>query len=258
MRADRVQPGRRASRIRCVGVVGTLALLAMCLAACASAGTNSRTSGAKVSGSDQSLPFTGPTGPSGNTGAPNPPGGTETAAEKCQQAARQAQRQLSFPPKAKMTVAQTTTVEIQLAAAGQTLPAQLGATTTIIPASTTCDVEATLDGGPQLSINPQDPAKQDFDEGPVLSWSWLVTPNASGTYELRLDVQSVQPNGFPVTLDKKDVAIDAVVSPESAPARVGHFINSPLGLTLLGTLLAFALGLAVTFFTGRHKTRSSS
>lgn len=238
------------ARPRLLAALAVLAL-AIALTSCSSAAT---TSGAKTSGvlgSDEGLPFTGPTGSTGNTGVTSPP--PTTAAAACTQAQQEAQRQLDFPPKAKMTVGETTTVEVQLASAGGLLAAEPGTTTTVIHLPTTCYVNATLAAGPALSIQSQDPTKQSFLQGPVLTWTWLVTPNASGTFPLHLDVQSVQADGNPQTLDTRYVDIDAVVSPESAPTRVGHFINSPLGLTILGTVLAVVLGLVVTAVSNRRR-----
>jgi hypothetical protein len=245
------------SRRARLGLLAALVLVALTAAACASdPHTSSKPSTRTLSGSDQSLPFTGPTGSTGNTGKPGHTAPGTEEQDPCSQAKRQAQRQLAFPPKDKMTVGQTTTVTIQLAASGHQLQQSVGATTTVIAVSTTCEVEATLVAGPQLSIEAQDPATQDFDLGPVLAWSWLVTPNASGSYQLRLDVESSQPNGIPVTLDKKDVAIDAVVAPEPASTHVGHAVTSPLGLTVLGTVLAFVLGLVLTLVSTRRKARN--
>lgn len=252
-----------------LGLLAALAALAFALASCA-AGAPGAGTGAKrpaVIGSDESLPFSGGTGNTGNAGAPpvtagGPPvtagGPPVTQAAACAQAEQEAQRQLDFPPKAKMTVGETTTVEVQLAAAGGQLAQEPGTSTTVIHVPTTCFVNATLEGGSQLSIHGEDPTKQSFLQGLVLEWSWLVTPEASGTFPLHLDVQSLQADGNPQTLDSRFVDIDAVVSPESAPARAGHFINSPLGLTLLGTVLAVALGLVVTLITNRRKTKTNA
>jgi hypothetical protein len=232
-------------------LLAALAVLAVALASCSSGATTSGAKNATVRGSDEALPFTGPTGNTGNTGVTTSP--PPTAAASCTQAQQEAQRQLDFPPKAKMTVGETTTVEVQLASAGGPLAAEPGTTTTVIHLPTTCYVNATLHGGPQLSIQGEDPTKQSFLQGPVLTWTWLVTPDSSGTFPLHLDVQSLQADGNPQTLDTKYVDIDAVVSPESTPTRVGPFINSPLGLTILGTVLAVVLGLIVTSVSNRRR-----
>jgi hypothetical protein len=250
----------------CLGRLAAMVALAVALASC-SAGAPGAGTGAQrpaVIGSDQGLAFTGPTGNTGSLPitAGGPPGTASgppvTPAAACAQAEKEAQRQLDFPPKAKMTVGDTTTVEVQLASAGGELAQEPGTPTTVIHVPTTCFVNATLAGGPELSVHGEDPTKQSFMQGPVLVWNWLVTPNASGTFPLHLDVQSVQADGNPQTLDTRFVDIDAVVSPESTPARVGHFINSPLGLTLLGAVLAVVLGLVVTFFTNRRRTKTNA
>jgi hypothetical protein len=243
-----------------LGLLAALAGLAVALASCSAGAPGAKTgAGAQrpaVFGSDQGLAFTGPPGISGNTGTIGGPPATPAAA--CAQAEKEAQRQLDFPPKAKMTVGDTTTVEVQLASAGGQLGEERGTPTTVIHVPTTCFVNATLAGGPQLSVHGEDPTKQSFMQGPVLVWHWLVTPNASGTFPLHLDVQSVQADGNPRTLDTRFVDIDAVVSPESTPGRVGHFVNSPLGLTILGAVLAVVLGLVVTFISNRRKTKTNA
>jgi hypothetical protein len=222
-----------------LGLLAALASLAFALASCSAGTPGAKTAAGRpgVFGSDPVLPFTGTT---------------------CGQAEQEAQRQLDFPPKAKMTVGDTTTVEVQLASAGGQLAQEPGSSTTVIHVPTTCFVNATLEGGPQLSVRGEDPTKQSFMQGPVLEWSWLVTPETSGTFPLHLDVQSLQADGNPQTLDSRFVDIDAVVSPESAPGRAWHFINSPLGLTLLGAVLAVALGLVVTFITNRRRTKTNA
>jgi hypothetical protein len=272
MTQDRVmRPTRGVSPVATrLGLLAAMVALAFALASCSGA-PDARTAatGPPVVGGDQSLPFTGGTGNTGgagntgNTGiAGGPPvtagGPPVTQAAACAQAEREAQRQLDFPPKAKMTVGETTTVEVQLAAAGGELAQEPGTSTTVIHVPTTCFVNATLEGGPQLSVHGEDPTKQSFMQGPDLEWSWLVTPEVSGTFPLHLDVQSLQADGNPQTLDSRFVDIDAVVSPESAPARAGHFINSPLGLTLLGAVLAVVLGLVVSLVTNRRRTKKNA
>lgn len=96
--------GRSAAVGRRIGMLALLGSLgAASMAGCSSSPTarqGARVTHPTLSGFDGALPLTG--GPQ----------------LSCGQATQQAQRQLAFPPTARMTVGETTTVNVELAASG--------------------------------------------------------------------------------------------------------------------------------------------
>ncbi len=172
-----------------------------------------------------------------------PPADPEKLCKK--DASQRLNNEVTYHPRAKMTEGQPATVVVLLGSGRFPLHALPGSTpTTVIPITTTCEVEAELTST-AFDIAPSGWQTSSFDDPTIndrapLRWSWQVTPTTSGDASLDLKIQSIfspQP-GFVQEGAIRDFSATIVVTSVGASSveSIWSFINTPLvilGLSLL-------------------------
>jgi hypothetical protein len=121
-------------------------------------------------------------------------------------------------------------------------------------------VEARL-SGIDFDVSPGGWQEQSFldDSDAYLQWSWSVNPNVTGRgLQLHLQIQSFyrQPNEtLPLQILQQTQAITVEAGPVPLATKTSHFINSPLVVAIIGSVLVVALTFAVSAITTRQRRR---
>ncbi|MDQ1369771.1 MAG: hypothetical protein QOF20_2124 [Acidimicrobiaceae bacterium] len=157
-------------------------------------------------------------------------------------------RKLAYQPSNHMTVGRPTRVMVVLGTNALPTDVITGSdSTTIVPIQTTCEVQVQLTGAPGIFlISPAGFESQSFIDGPVLIWTWQVTPEKPGNgLKLELKVQSVFRSSGGATLPGKVLAYDASISVDAAGSSSGNqaskFLNAPIISALVASISAAIL-----------------
>ena len=227
---------------RAIAVAALLCALSAC-GASSHATTGSRPVRTIFPPNTQSAPITTPP-TAGSPPIPSPP----AAESACEASFSNAiARNLAYQPARQMKVGQSASVMVVLGTPNVQLPLITGSPTTVIRIATTCEVEAQLTAAPgAFDIAPSQFQIQSFIDGPVLTWTWGVTPEQVGTsLDLDLEIDSLYQQSDGQPLPGRVRSYTAVISVSATSAQLTHRAGSILDNPLFDTFLAAILPLVV-------------
>ena len=174
---------------------------------------------------------------------------------ECERQARDAK--VSYVPRQAIELGETLRVQVSASIDDVTVttstPTTGRVTTTVVPVTLRCEVQAQL-RGEDFRVNPSEFQVGSFLDRPVVTWSWDVVPLKAGTRTLTLEIRSVADIGgrkIPGAGGELfTTAIDVGVKPEDLGEKLtrwsGDVVEHPL-ITGFGSLAVAAAALAAAW-----------